>query len=177
MHGAHHTFALALSLALTFATGGAMASPPENAPSSALTAPDQEFLKKASTDGAAEVSMGRLAIRKSSSSRVKSLAETLVGDHTKANRDLAELADRKHVALGADNAPPSDAMDHLVPLTGDAFDRAYVSTMIAAHKKAISLFEEASHGRDPDLSAFALRTLPTLEHPLHMAEALEPAKP
>jgi putative membrane protein len=169
--------ATALAMALPFSVSIAMASPQEAAPTSAAPIADQDFIKKAMADGISEVKVGQLAISKASSPHVKSFAEQLVSDHTKANEELASLANQKHVATMADPAASTGTLDHLRSLNGSAFDQAYVSTMVDAHKKAIALFVDASHSSDPDIRAYVLKVLPTLKQHLHMAEALMASHP
>jgi len=136
----------------------------------------QDFFTKASTDGAAEVQLGQLAIQKASSPRVRTLATQLVKDHTAANKQLAALADRKHATV-AQQAPPDDMSERLQSLSGEDFDKAYVQAMVGDHQKAIELFDSASHSTDPDVKAFASKTLPVLKHHLAMAQALASSKP
>jgi putative membrane protein len=137
---------------------------------------DQEFFTKASSDGAGEVQMGQLAIQKASSPQTKALAQQLVKDHTAANKQLVALANRKHANVVL-QPPPSDVMDKLQSLSGSDFDKAYVSAMVGGHQKAIELFDSASHSSDPDVAAFAGKTLPTLKHHLEMAQALSSNQP
>ena len=48
--------------------------------------------------------------------------------------------------------------------------------MVKDHKDDIDLFEkEADKGNDPELKAWAAKTLPTLKHHLQMAEDAEKA--
>jgi putative membrane protein len=55
-------------------------------------------------------------------------------------------------------------------------DRAYMTHMVADHKKDIAEFErEASSGQDADLKAFAAKTLPTLREHLKLATSAEAA--
>jgi putative membrane protein len=44
--------------------------------------------------------------------------------------------------------------------------------MVTAHKKAVALFKSAAHSQDRDISGFAAKTLPTLEHHKGMADDL-----
>jgi len=44
--------------------------------------------------------------------------------------------------------------------------------MVADHLGAVKLFENASKSDDPDIAAFAQKTLPTLQHHLMMAQDL-----
>ena len=54
----------------------------------------------------------------------------------------------------------------------DTSDRAYISAMVKDHKEDIAEFEkEASSGSDPNIKAFAAKTLPTLKEHLTMAES------
>jgi putative membrane protein len=49
--------------------------------------------------------------------------------------------------------------------------------MLSDHRKDVSEFEKQStKGTDPDLKAFATKTLPTLREHLQMAESLPGAK-
>jgi putative membrane protein len=132
---------------------------------------DQDFFTKASSDGATEVQLGQLAIQKASSPRTRTFAQHLVKDHTAANKELAMLADRKQATV-AQQPPPSELQDKLQSLSGPDFDKAYVTAMVGAHQKAIELFDAASHSSDPDVKAFALKTLPTLKQHLAMAQSL-----
>ncbi len=57
--------------------------------------------------------------------------------------------------------------------SGKAFDKAYVNQMVDDHKKAVKLFEDASQNcKDPDLKAFAAKTLPTLKMHLDSINAI-----
>ena len=55
-------------------------------------------------------------------------------------------------------------------MSGDAFDRAYASHMVADHAKAVASFQHASKtAANADLKAWAAKTLPTLEEHHKMA--------
>lgn len=56
--------------------------------------------------------------------------------------------------------------------SGPAFDAAYANHMVVAHKKAVGLFKSGAQSTDRDISAFAAKTLPTLEHHKGMADDL-----
>ena len=60
--------------------------------------------------------------------------------------------------------------DRLSKLSGAAFDRAYMKAMVDDHVKDVSEFKkEAKSGTDPEVKAWAAKTLPTLEEHLKMA--------
>ena len=61
----------------------------------------------------------------------------------------------------------------LSAMSGADFDRAYAKMMLKDHEKDVSEFEKQStKGTDPDVKAFASKTLPTLQEHLTMARAL-----
>jgi putative membrane protein len=64
--------------------------------------------------------------------------------------------------------------DKLSDLSGDKFDKEYITIMIDDHKKAVNAFEkESKKGDADDLKSFAARTLPALQHHLEQAQSLE----
>jgi putative membrane protein len=66
------------------------------------------------------------------------------------------------------------AIAKLEKLDGAAFDRAYVDDQIRDHDKTIALFErEVKSGKDPELKAFAEKTLPTLKEHRSMVQELK----
>jgi hypothetical protein len=66
-----------------------------------------------------------------------------------------------------------NSLDRLAGLKGGQFDAAFKQQVIADHEKVIVLFEEqAKHGTDPDLKAFAQKYLPHLREHVEMARAL-----
>lgn len=156
---------LVLSLSLALACGTAFA---------AMSQQDKEFAKKAAAGGMAEVKMGRLAEANGSSANIKSFGQKMITDHSAANASLKTAAAKDNVAL-PDNPSPDEqqTIDKLSKLNGDAFDREYAKTMVKDHSKDVQLFrKEADSGKDPELKAFAQKTLPKLEEHLRLAKQL-----
>lgn len=60
---------------------------------------------------------------------------------------------------------------------GQDFDRRYAESMgVEAHRETIALFEKASkEARDPEVKAFATKTLPNLREHLQMAQSMQAA--
>jgi putative membrane protein len=138
---------------------------------------DSTFATKAAQGGMAEVKLGELAKDHAQSDEVKNFGQQMVTDHTKANDELKSIAAGKNITLPTDlNAKDKATYDRLSKLSGAAFDRAYMRDMVADHRTDVSEFrKQAKSGTDPDLKAFASKTLPTLEHHLQMAESAEKA--
>jgi putative membrane protein len=134
--------------------------------------PDQTFVMHAAEGGIAEVELGRLATEKGTSDEVKKFGQRMVDDHGKANDELKSLAQSKSIPLPtAIDAKDKALENRLSKLSGAAFDRAYMQTMLADHRKDVSAFRrESQAGKDPDVKTWASKTLPTLEDHLKMVE-------
>jgi len=136
---------------------------------------DQQFAQKASAAGLAEVNLANLALQRASSPQVKEFAQHMVADHTKANQQLIQMANRKNIVLPATMDRKHQDLDRqLGQLRGAEFDRAYMKAMVADHKEAVSLFEgQSKNGKDSDLKELASTTLPTLREHLKMAQDIQ----
>ena len=157
---------LATSIAPVFARGGKQNTTFCKAQS------DQTFVMNAVRGGMAEVELGKLASEKAASDSVKKFGQRMVDDHSKANDELKSLAQNKNITLPSDLSAKDKALrDRLSKLSGESFDRAYMQAMVADHRVDVNEFKkESTTGADPDVKAFASKTLPTLEDHLKMAQ-------
>lgn len=130
---------------------------------------NSEFAVNAANGGIAEVELGKLAQEKGTSQAVKDFGGMMVNDHSKANEELMSLAKNKNITLPATlGKDEQEAKDKLAAKSGAEFDKAYVENMLEDHKKDIKEFEDAGKNlTDPELKAFAIKTLPTLK--MHLA--------
>jgi putative membrane protein len=164
------TIALAACLGTTM--GGAAlvsAADMDAAPTSAT------FVQKAGEGGMAEVAASKLAASKAQSPDVKKFADQMVKDHTKASTELSSIAKQKSLEVPKSvNAEHKAGLEKLKSKSGADFDAAYMEMMKKDHDKTVALFNAASTSSsvDPDLQAFAKKTLPTLEHHQMMATDL-----
>jgi putative membrane protein len=156
----------------TDTAGGSSTRTPQQNMSKAAN-PDHSFVMDAAMGGMAEVELGQLATEKAQSEQVKQFAQRMVTDHGKANDELKSLAQSKNISLPTDSGAKHKATkDRLAKLSGSAFDRAYMQEMVADHRKDVSEFQrEAKGGKDPDVKAWAAKTLPTLQEHMQMAQS------
>ncbi len=140
----------------------------------AVAGEDLVFLQKAAAGGTAEVQLGQLAQQRGTAPAVKDFAQRMVTDHTKVNDRLQSLAADKGVAVtGALEQKDQALYTRIAKLSGDAFDKAYMSAMIADHTEDVSDFrKESQSARDAQIRSFASSTLPTLEEHLRMAKQI-----
>jgi putative membrane protein len=140
-----------------------------------LARADRKFIEDAAEGGMMEVQVGQLAESKATDPSVKNFGETLVKDHTKANNELVQLANSKHVELpaGPSHGERRD-IEKMGKLSGKDFDKKFVAMGVKDHEKDIKKFEKASGKvKDPELKAWIDKTLPTLREHLAMAQKLE----
>jgi putative membrane protein len=132
------------------------------------------FVLKVSGAGIAEVAFAKMAAQKANSEDVRKFAQMLMDDHTKANKKLAQIAETKQIPIAREMEPKHQEKERkFSELTGAAFDREYVTSMVKSHEDSISLFTKFSEtATDADLKAFANETLPTLKEHLKMAKEL-----
>ena len=143
---------------------------------SGLSPADQKFIKEAAEGGLAEVELGQLATEKGSSDDVKKFGQRMIDDHGKANDQLKQIASSKGVDLPSEPSAKNKATkDRLSKLSGEQFDKAYMTDMLQDHKKDIAAFRrESTSGRDQDVKSFATQTLPTLQDHLKDAQSIAP---
>ena len=135
---------------------------------------DSLFVVTAANSNMAEVELGRLAFQQGKSKKVKNFGVMMIKDHTKANAKLSDLAKSKKLNLPvALDVKVQNMYDDLSKKSGDEFDKAYIKAMIADHQQAVALFKDASKKcQDPDLKAFAIKTLPVLQTHLDAINAI-----
>lgn len=126
---------------------------------------DQDFSAKAAEGGLLEVELGKLAAKNAAQPEVKAFGERMIADHGKIDAELKALAAEKGIPLPDKlQAAQTKKLTHLASLKGEAFDKAYLAEMLKDHETDVAEFR-ATAGKltDPELKAFAEKTLPTLE--------------
>jgi putative membrane protein len=132
---------------------------------------ERKFLEKAAQHNMTEVETGKLAGSKAASGETKKFGQQMAQDHGKAYDEVVQLAKAKSISLpaGPDQAHKREAKS-LEKLAGAEFDRRYMSAMVKDHEKDVKEFRKmARDAKDPDVKAWAEKTLPVLEGHLQMA--------
>lgn len=126
-----------------------------------------EFVPMAASAGMFEVESSKLALEKAQKADLKTFAQKMIDDHTKANTelkaavaaspaktDIPTMLDAKHQKM----------LDDLKAASGSQFDAMYMKAQMGAHDEAIGLFQGyAENGEAGPVKEFAAKTLPTLE--------------
>ena len=172
-----------LAAVLTFCTGTCLCQSAQNTTSphidrgswKMLTSADTAFTMKAAQGGLAEVQLGQLAVNRATNPAVRQFGQRMIGDHTKANDQLKQIAQQQKMTLPASLGAKDQALyDKLQNLSGPQFDKAYMKAMVKDHEEDIKEFQkEADHGKDPSIQSFASQVLPILSDHLSMAKSAD----
>jgi putative membrane protein len=132
------------------------------------------FLAEAAQGDNSEITLGQIAARKGQGAGVRNFGTKLVADHTKAKRQVAEIARHQGIRLPAGIAPEASAERlKLNRLSGRQFDREFARYMVDDHEKDIAKFTAEANSRDNrDVTALARQTLSTLRQHLAVARTL-----
>ena len=139
-----------------------------------LSTADAKFVNDAGRAGITEVTFGQLARAQGSRAAVRDFGLRMVTEHTTLNQELTRLAAKKQITPTATvDVAHQATYDRIAALNGRAFDRAYLDATVADHMATLAVFqEEAASGADPEVRAFATKTVPMLKAHLAMAKRL-----
>lgn len=124
-----------------------------------------------------EIQSSKLALSKSKSPAVKTLAREMIADHTTTTKALmaalpktSPKVPKPPMTLSADNAA---MIAQLKQASGSTFDAMYMQQQLQAHQKAWALHKGfATDGTDPALQQVAASAVPIIEkHLQHLKSA------
>lgn len=143
-----------------------------SAVANSISQDDLDFINKAAQGGLLEVQLGQVAARQGTVSSVKTMGQKLSADHSAAYDELKGLAAKKGLNLASTlDSDHQKRLDELSKMGGTKFDKDYADYMAEDHEKEVRLFEKAAkEANDPDVRAWANKTLPTLRGHLSMAQ-------
>src|SRR5437870_8076867 len=128
---------------------------------------DVSFIQSAAGNGQQEVENGKMAERQAKGAEVKNIAARMVADHTRINKELTALANRKGVTFNTGGVKAQS-------LGSGNFDALYLKWLDERHQGDIADFERAAKtSDDSELKAWASKTLPTLKQHLSMVQQAE----
>ncbi|MDB5841815.1 MAG: hypothetical protein JWQ23_3767, partial [Herminiimonas sp.] len=158
---------------------GAASSGAGKSTGATLSKADENLMRQIAYANMAEIEAGKLALSKTQNDNVKTFAQKMVDDHTTSTKELQTLAQGKGVTLPSEpDKQHRDMMKKMGQLSGESFDRRYLAQGgLADHKKTHALLQRVeSRAKDPDLKAFAGKTMPVVDQHLVMAQRLTQTK-
>ncbi|MBV4484666.1 DUF4142 domain-containing protein [Pseudomonas sp. SWRI153] len=151
---------------------------------SAFAATSNDFVENAAANGIAEIETSRLALEKSQSADIKAFANQMITDHSKANDELAKIAQANDLEVPDATTLTKQAKAKLLEMRDESFDAAYANNQVMAHEETIALFEKQVDAKTddkakgtPELKAFAQKMLPDLKKHLAHAKELQAKHP
>ena len=135
----------------------------------------EDFIKEAALSDMTEIEASKIAEQKGNADE-KSFAQQMITDHTKTSSELKGLvpADLKSALPSSLDNASQKKIEKLKDAKPEDFAGQFDPMQVSAHKDAVSLFERYSKGGDDaKLKDWAGKTLPTLQHHLEMAQALD----
>lgn len=132
--------------------------------SSIRSGTDEQFIPEQVAGNHNEIALAKLAVKTSTDKDIKSIAQQLITDHTRALERLSSMATAKKLTVAkGPSEEGSSLMSTLEKKQGAEFDKAWIEALIDKHKTSISKYEAAATAvTDKDLKAFVNQTLPKL---------------
>lgn len=163
--------ALAISLAGTALIAQTTPAREASASSSPSPVKAMPFVAKAGASDLYEIQSSQLAEKQGKSAKVKSFAAMMIEHHMMTTKEVVAAARAAGLAPAPPALEPAQAamIAELRPLSGAAFDRAYLTQQKKAHAMALELHQTyASDGDMLQLKAAANKAVPIVQH--HIAE-------
>ena len=151
----------------------ASTSTPAPAITDTVAATDKDLMRKLAFANLSEIATANLALTKTSNATVKTFAQHMIDDHTKASEELKALAQRKNVALPTAPDPQHAAASKKMALmSGNAFDQIYLHEAgVVDHRSTLQLLQNiGAHAKDTDLKALAQKLTPSVVAHLDMVQ-------
>lgn len=142
--------------------------------SASITSLDRQFITMAAQGNNAEIQLSQLALQRGSSASVKQYAQQMINQHTAANQQLQQIAQRYGMRLPSDAGPLNTAVaQKLSQLSGQEFDRAYIGAQVNAHMMSKAVFQtESQQGGNQALISYANQLLPAIDQHLTLASRM-----
>jgi putative membrane protein len=136
---------------------------------------DAQFVVETVKQNLDQIALCDLAMQRAAHNEIKELAKSLSDHHTKANNELARLAQQKNITIPVTTDVQNDEYKSLGDKSGNDFDKAYYDKVVSMHKTAIERYEKvAQDSKDADIRNFAASQLPDLR--AHLDRAMNDQK-
>ncbi|HEX2605637.1 MAG TPA: DUF4142 domain-containing protein [Oxalicibacterium sp.] len=137
------------------------------------------FLLKAMQDTVAEMELCMVALKKSHSEEVLSLAETMIEEHGQLGLEMEQIAQKKKIdavlELSEENIAVIDGIWHA---PDQDFDRRFLEQNLKDHEDQLNVFRQcAAREKDRDIRTLAEKGEKMLSRHLQMVKDIEERMP
>ena len=138
---------------------------------------DKKFVEAALKGGMSEVDLGNLAAKRGASEDVKNFGQMMVTDHTRLGDKMKTVAADVGVTPPSMTTPSDIALKtKLELLSGDTFDKSYISAMVKDHEEDLKDFQkEAAGATSPEVKKAAHEGELVVRHHLAMIRKIAQA--
>ncbi|HEX4049174.1 MAG TPA: DUF4142 domain-containing protein, partial [Elusimicrobiota bacterium] len=167
----------AASLAVSLSAAAFAAGAPGAAAEKRAAVTDAEIIGAVTTGNQGEIDAAALAASRTKNAGVKAFAARMLKDHGRAKEELAAVEKKsgiKGAKSGLREALKKDGAEleaKLTPLSGDAFDRAYMDAEVADHAALLKKLDSEliPDAKNRSLGAFLRRFRTVVAHHLALA--------
>ena len=128
-----------------------------------------------------DVDAGKIAKSRSKNKEVQAFAQQMITDHTNANKEANELAQRLNLTPAENATSQQLKTDHaqvrndLAGKTGAEFDRAYIAHEITVHQNVLNALDQTliPGAQNAELRAFLEKIRPVMQAHLQLAQQIQ----
>lgn len=126
--------------------------------------------------GRKQQGLAQLASERATRPEVKALAQSIVQDHEQTYTPLRQMAQSQSLTLSEPEQLRTER-ERLSQLSGEQFDREYLTELIADHERALTSLEEASRSGDAQVRQWAGSAMSQVRRHLQEAQRLQGGTP
>jgi predicted outer membrane protein len=137
------------------------------------------FLLKAMQDTVAEMELCMVALKKSRSEEVLSLAETMIEEHGQLGLEMEQIAQKKNIDAVLELSEENVAViDEILQAPDQDFDRRFLELNLKDHEEQLNAFRQcAAHEKDRDIRTLAEKGEKMFSKHLQMVKEIEERMP
>ena len=128
----------------------------------------EEFVETASAKSLAEIETSTMALEEGSPA-LHEFARKMIDNHTSANAELRQIAQRENFDMADDATLMDQAKAMVLDIRDESFDEAYIENQVSAHEDAVELYQRATKSDNAQVRSYAQEKLPVLQEHLSMA--------
>lgn len=164
------------------ATPAEQAATPDANPAATVPTPSNEaaavdFVPKAAAGDMFEITISKIAQKRSTNAQVKKFAGEMIKAHTASTDALKKAITESGQTYELPTALPANLqgkVDDLNKADDKSFDKVFADLQAGAHQDTLNLMQRyAEDGDVPAIKAFAAATAPVVQQHLEMAKGLQ----
>ena len=135
---------------------------------------DQQLVNNVAAGNLLEVRLAQFAQTKAENPAVKQFGQRMVVDHTSSQKEWMAVAKRNGIDFKAELSPQQVAQaEQLKSLSGAAFDRAYMTSMVQNHRDNVATLQsERNAAHSADVRQLIDASLPTMQGHLNLSQQI-----